>query len=229
MQKMGPPGTSCVFALLDDPSFGSLLSFGLSGMATELLGDRAYRPLPLSTVDAAELIREPRAAPLLSGYRGEPPARLDALEDLALRLNRLAEDLPEVRSLVLDPVLAGPDGRRRVRVADRARAAADPRGSRARDVCSDHCGAGAPLPGAGSASEADLQRRRRGLREEVVALVVHHHERGEVLDLDLPDRLHAQLRVLQHLHRPDAVLREPGRRAADRAEVEPAVRRRTTW
>jgi acyl-CoA synthetase (NDP forming)/GNAT superfamily N-acetyltransferase len=110
VQKMAPPGTACVFALLDDPSFGALLSFGLSGMATELLGDRAYRPLPLSTVDAAELIREPRAAPLLSGYRGEPPAALDALEDIALRLNRLAEDLPEVRSLILDPVLAGPDG-----------------------------------------------------------------------------------------------------------------------
>jgi len=110
VQKMGPPGTSCVFALLDDPSFGSLLSFGLSGMATELLGDRAYRPIPLSTTDVAELIREPRAAPLLSGYRGERPVKLDALEDLALRLNRLAQDLPEVRSLVLDPVLAGPDG-----------------------------------------------------------------------------------------------------------------------
>jgi acyl-CoA synthetase (NDP forming) len=110
VQKMGPPGTACTFAVLDDPSFGSLLSFGLSGMATELLGDRAYRPIPLNTVDAAELIREPRAAPLLSGYRGEPPVKLDDLEDLALRLNRLADDLPEVRSLVLDPVLAGPDG-----------------------------------------------------------------------------------------------------------------------
>jgi acyl-CoA synthetase (NDP forming)/GNAT superfamily N-acetyltransferase len=108
VQKMASPGTSCVMAIVDDPSFGSLLSFGLSGMATELLGDRAYRVLPLSTVDAAQLIRAPRAAPLLSGYRGEPPVRLEALEDLALRLNRLAADLPEVRSLVLDPVIAGP-------------------------------------------------------------------------------------------------------------------------
>lgn len=110
VQPMGPPGTSCVLALLDDPSFGSLLSFGISGLASELLGDRAYRALPLSTVDAAELVRAPRAAPLLAGYRGDPPARLEALEDLALRLSRLAADLPEVRSLVLDPVLAGPDG-----------------------------------------------------------------------------------------------------------------------
>jgi acyl-CoA synthetase (NDP forming)/GNAT superfamily N-acetyltransferase len=110
VQRMGPRGTSCVFEVLDDPSFGSLLSFGLSGIASELLGDRAYRVLPLSTVDAAELVRAPRAAPLLAGYRGDPPARLDAIEDIALRLSRLAADLPEVRSLVLDPVIAGPDG-----------------------------------------------------------------------------------------------------------------------
>ena len=110
VQRMGPRGTSCVFEVLDDPSFGSLLSFGLSGIASELLGDRAYRVLPVSTVDAAELVRAPRAAPLLSGYRGDSPARLDALEDIALRLSRLAADLPEVRSLVLDPVIAGPDG-----------------------------------------------------------------------------------------------------------------------
>ena len=110
VQRMGAPGTACVFELIDDPSFGSVVSFGLSGMVSELLGDRAYRMLPLSTVDAAELVRAPRAAPLLSGYRGDPPARLDALEDVALRLSRLAADLPEVRALVLDPVLAGPEG-----------------------------------------------------------------------------------------------------------------------
>jgi acyl-CoA synthetase (NDP forming) len=110
VQRMGPPGTSCVFAVVDDPSFGSLLSFGPSGMASELLGDRAYRVLPLSTVDAAELVRAPRAAPLLAGYRGDPPVRMEALEDVALRLSRLIADLPEVRALVLDPVLAGPEG-----------------------------------------------------------------------------------------------------------------------
>jgi acyl-CoA synthetase (NDP forming)/GNAT superfamily N-acetyltransferase len=110
VQRMGPAGTSCVFEVTDDPWFGSLVSFGLSGMVSELLGDRAHRVLPLSTADAAELVRAPRAAPLLVGYRGDPPARLDALEDLALRLSRLAADLPEVRTLVLDPVLAGPEG-----------------------------------------------------------------------------------------------------------------------
>jgi acyl-CoA synthetase (NDP forming) len=110
VQRMAPKGVSCVLEVVDDPSFGSLLSFGLSGMATELLGDRAFRAVPVSDRDAAELIRAPRAAPLLTGYRGSEPARLDALEDLVLRLGRMAEDLPELRSLSLDPVLASAAG-----------------------------------------------------------------------------------------------------------------------
>nr|WP_245645267.1 bifunctional GNAT family N-acetyltransferase/acetate--CoA ligase family protein [Pseudonocardia acaciae] len=108
VQRMAPKGPSCTLEVVDDPSFGSLLSFGLSGIATELLGDRAHRVIPLSTADAHDLIRAPRAAPLLAGYGGAEPADLAALEDLALRVSCLAEDLPEVRSLRLRPVLAAP-------------------------------------------------------------------------------------------------------------------------
>jgi acyl-CoA synthetase (NDP forming) len=110
VQRMAPKGLSCVLEVVDDPSFGSLLSFGLSGVATELLGDRAFRVVPVSDADAAALVRAPRAAPLLAGYRGSEPTRLDALEDLVLRVGRIADDLPEVRSLALDPVLASAKG-----------------------------------------------------------------------------------------------------------------------
>lgn len=110
VQRMAPKGTSCVLEVAEDPSFGSLLSFGISGMATQLLDDRAFRVVPLSTEDAAELIRAPRAAPLLTGYRGSEPADLAALEDLALRVGAMAEALPELRSLALDPVLASAEG-----------------------------------------------------------------------------------------------------------------------
>jgi len=105
VQRMAHKGLSCVLEVLDDPSFGSLISFGLSGIATELLGDRAHRVIPLSTADAYRLIRAPRAAPLLSGYGGAAPVDIAALEELALRVSCLAEDLPEVRSLRLGPVL----------------------------------------------------------------------------------------------------------------------------
>jgi acyl-CoA synthetase (NDP forming) len=110
VQRMVPRGTSCVIGLQDDPSFGSLVSFGLSGIVSDLLGDRAHRAVPLTDADAAELITEPRAAPLLTGYGGGESVDTDALAELVLRVNAMAEDLPEVRGLVLDPVLAAPSG-----------------------------------------------------------------------------------------------------------------------
>src|SRR5580693_6492324 len=70
---------------------------------------------------------------------------------------------------------------------------------------------------------ADGEERTRRLGEEVVALVVHDDERGEVADLYPPHRLHAEFRVFQHFDLGDEVLRKPRRRTADRAEVEPAV------
>ncbi|MEU6646804.1 GNAT family N-acetyltransferase [Saccharomonospora sp. NPDC046836] len=110
VQRMAPKGLSCMIGLRDDPSFGTLVSFGLSGVVSALLGDQAFRAVPLTDVDAATLIREPKAAPLLTGYRGDEPADLAALQDLVLRVATLAEDIPEVRSLVLDPILASPEG-----------------------------------------------------------------------------------------------------------------------
>ncbi len=108
VQEMAAPGVACVVEVVDDPSFGALVSFGLGGVATDLLGDRAFRTLPLTDLDAAELVREPRAWPLLDGYRGSEPADVAALEELLLRVARLADDLPEVLGLSLEPVLVGP-------------------------------------------------------------------------------------------------------------------------
>jgi acyl-CoA synthetase (NDP forming)/RimJ/RimL family protein N-acetyltransferase len=110
VQEMAPRGSSCAIGLQDDPSFGSLVTFGLSGVLGDLIGDRAYRAVPLTDTDAADLVREPRTAPLLAGYRGDDPADLDALSELALRVGALAEDVPEVRELTLDPIIATPDG-----------------------------------------------------------------------------------------------------------------------
>ncbi len=113
VQRAVVPGrraVSTVFGVSADPSFGALVSFGIGGLATELLDDRAYRAVPLHDVDAVGLIGAPRAAPVLDGYRGAPGVDRAPLVELALRLSALADDLPQVRSLHLRPVLAGPDG-----------------------------------------------------------------------------------------------------------------------
>ncbi|NEK85650.1 GNAT family N-acetyltransferase [Blastococcus saxobsidens] len=108
VQEMAAPGVATVVEIVDDPSFGALVSFGVGGVATELLGDRAFRTLPLTDLDAAELVRAPRAWPLLNGWRGSEPVDVAALEDLLLRVARLADDLPEVLRLSLEPVIVGP-------------------------------------------------------------------------------------------------------------------------
>ncbi|MDG4767022.1 GNAT family N-acetyltransferase [Solwaraspora sp. WMMD406] len=110
VQRMVPPGVACVVELVTDPTFGPVIGFGLGGVATDLLGDRAWRSVPLTDRDAAELVDEPRAAPLLCGYRGTGVVDRDAVIDLLVRIGRLADEQPRVRGLRLNPVLARPDG-----------------------------------------------------------------------------------------------------------------------
>jgi acyl-CoA synthetase (NDP forming) len=110
VQRMAEPGVELVAGVVHDRLFGSLVMVGLGGVHTDLLGDRAFRLLPVTDADAAAMWRSLRGARLLTGYRGAAPADTVAVEDLLLRVGRLAEDVPEVAELDLNPVLAGPRG-----------------------------------------------------------------------------------------------------------------------
>ncbi|HSP39329.1 MAG TPA: GNAT family N-acetyltransferase [Frankiaceae bacterium] len=106
VQPMAPEGVEVVAGVSNEPTFGPLLMFGMGGVLTDLLDERTFRLLPLTNVDAAELIRSGRGARLLSGYRGSDPCDLLALEQLLVRLGQLAGDLPEVVELDLNPIRA---------------------------------------------------------------------------------------------------------------------------
>ena len=109
VQVMAPRGVDVVLDVRADSSFGSLLSFGIGGVATELLGDRGYAVVPLTDLDAAELLVSPRASPMLIGYGDAQPANLDALAALVLKLSAMADELPEVAICSLWAV-AAPSG-----------------------------------------------------------------------------------------------------------------------
>jgi acyl-CoA synthetase (NDP forming)/GNAT superfamily N-acetyltransferase len=110
VQPMVTGGTEVIVGVVDDHMFGPLVVFGLGGIATDVLADHAARLTPLTDTDADQLIRSVRAAPLLLGHRGRAVADLEALRSLLLRVSRLADDLPEVTDLDLNPVIASPDG-----------------------------------------------------------------------------------------------------------------------
>jgi acyl-CoA synthetase (NDP forming) len=110
VQRMAAAGVACVIGSVEDPLFGPVVSFGLAGVVPELLGDRGFRIPPLTDADARDLIATPGASPLLDGFGGTQPVDKAALEDLLVRVGQIADDLPEIAELRLDPVVVSPSG-----------------------------------------------------------------------------------------------------------------------
>ncbi|WP_327185490.1 bifunctional acetate--CoA ligase family protein/GNAT family N-acetyltransferase [Streptomyces sp. NBC_01334] len=110
VQAMAPRGVDTVVRAVIDPAAGAVLSFGLAGAASQLLGDMAHRLVPVTDREATSLIRSIRTAPLLFGWRGSTPVDTAALEELLLRVSRLVDDHPEVVAVTLEPVVVAPHG-----------------------------------------------------------------------------------------------------------------------
>ncbi|WP_169799204.1 bifunctional acetate--CoA ligase family protein/GNAT family N-acetyltransferase [Nocardioides jensenii] len=109
VQPMGS-GVEMVVGVVRDPGFGPLVMVGAGGVATDLWADRAFLLPPVTTGDAARALKSLRIWPMLNGFRGGLPADVAALETVIVRLGQLAEDVPQVAEIDLNPVLAGPNG-----------------------------------------------------------------------------------------------------------------------
>ena len=127
VQKNSPPGVPISIRSIEDPLFGPVVSFGISGPIIELLNDVSYRIPPLHQHDAAAMVREIRSSPMLFGYRGSEVVDIDEVERLIQRVAQLQNDLPQVASLELSLVLAGAQGSTVLTAAARVEPVADPR------------------------------------------------------------------------------------------------------
>lgn len=110
VQRMAGEGAEMIVGVVQDPQFGPVIACGAGGTAVELLKDVSVRLTPLNDSEADEMIRGLATFPLLDGHRGRPKADVASLRSLVLRLGALAEDLPEVVEVDLNPVIVGPDG-----------------------------------------------------------------------------------------------------------------------
>jgi acyl-CoA synthetase (NDP forming) len=99
-----------IVGITRDALFGSLVLFGMGGIQAELVRDTAVRFVPLTDVDAQDLVRGLRSSPLLFGYRNTPQVDVAALEETLLRVGLLAEHVPEVAEFDANPVIASPTG-----------------------------------------------------------------------------------------------------------------------
>ncbi|GAA1542282.1 bifunctional GNAT family N-acetyltransferase/acetate--CoA ligase family protein [Nocardioides humi] len=110
VQPMAPHGVELAVGVVRDPSFGPLVMVGAGGVATEVWRDRAFLVPPVTDLDVARTLATLRIAPLLRGFRGSPPVDLERVQDLVVSVAALAEDLPQLAEMDLNPVIATADG-----------------------------------------------------------------------------------------------------------------------
>ena len=110
VQEFVSGGHEVLIGMVEDPTFGPLIVFGLGGVFVELIGDVAFRIHPLTDLVASEMIQDVKSARLLEGYRGGEPGDIDAVIDTLLRVSALIEDVPEIIEMDLNPVKVSTPG-----------------------------------------------------------------------------------------------------------------------
>lgn len=108
--RQAPQGLEVIVGALEDEVFGPAIMFGLGGIFAEVFQDVSFRIAPLMPFDAAEMIRETKAYPLLRGIRGQTPCDIQALEQLLLAVSRLVMEHREIKELDLNPVRVFKEG-----------------------------------------------------------------------------------------------------------------------
>jgi succinyl-CoA synthetase beta subunit len=111
VSPMAAKGVEIIVGTLVDRTFGPMVTVGFGGVTTELFKDLACRPAPVTPEEAASMLAELKAAPLLEGFRGAPLADTDALCTLVAQVSTIAAALKdEVAEIELNPVLVHPAG-----------------------------------------------------------------------------------------------------------------------
>ena len=110
IQPMAAPGVEAIVGLASDPEFGPVVMVGLGGVMTDLLRDRAFAVPPLGPGVADAMVASLRAAPLLDGYRGAPKVDRQGLVTVLEQIAHVAEEVPELAELDLNPILVSPAG-----------------------------------------------------------------------------------------------------------------------
>lgn len=109
LQEMLTGGREVIMGLHTLKGFGTLLMFGLGGIHVEVLQDVGFRLMPLSNLDAEEMLSEIKGYPILKGIRGDPPVDLELAKEVLLRLSLLAQDFPEIQEMDVNPFILFPE------------------------------------------------------------------------------------------------------------------------
>jgi len=110
VMEQKPSGHEIIIGATASPGLGSLVMFGLGGVFVEVMKDVCVAVSPLSRPEAREMMQQIKGYKVLEGMRGDPGVDLAAIEDLLLRVSRLASDYPAIAEMDLNPIFAYPEG-----------------------------------------------------------------------------------------------------------------------
>ncbi len=99
-----------ILGLANDPTFGTVVVFGRGGTAVEIINDKALALPPLDLQLARDLIERTRVSRLLRAYRDVPAVKQDAVAMVLVKLAQMAAEIPEIRELDINPLLADEAG-----------------------------------------------------------------------------------------------------------------------
>ena len=105
VQEMVKGQRELVIGLTRDPQFGPCVMFGLGGIFTEVLKDISFRVAPIETYDAFEMMREIKARKILEAVRGMPPADLDQLADILVKVGNIGVEQEHIKEIDINPVI----------------------------------------------------------------------------------------------------------------------------
>jgi acyl-CoA synthetase (NDP forming) len=112
ISRMAPPGTEVIVGLIQDAQFGPVVMFGLGGVFVEVYQDVSFRLVPLAKRDAAAMIQQVKAFPMLQGVRGNRPTDIEAITDLLLKVSKISEENLEIAEMDLNPIIVYEKGLR---------------------------------------------------------------------------------------------------------------------
>jgi acetyltransferase len=161
VQKMVRGGHETILGLSHDPQFGPLLMFGLGGIFVEVMKDVVFRLLPLTDVEARDMVRSIRGYPILAGTRGGSRADEDFLVEAVLRLGQLAVECPEIDQVDMNPLIIGPTRDQSFVVDARVRLKSPEAGASATGVAGATRAVTASRAGGAAASRASGAARKR--------------------------------------------------------------------
>jgi acetyltransferase len=117
IQEMARPGKEVILGVTQDHKFGPILMFGMGGKYVEIVRDIAFRVMPVTDLDAQEMVQEIKSYPLLEGVRGEVRVDIEFIVESIQRLAQLVSDTELIAELDMNPVIVHPE-RRDCRVVD---------------------------------------------------------------------------------------------------------------